>query len=152
MHGIVKLLVVLTVLFFGLTSCKTKQLKEQPLKEASRSATFTHLTTTTNYLVNSAEVKDSILYLNVTYPVGCAPKGFDLTADGKIAKSIPPQINANLTYSVGGSANCGGKKKVTEIVQFNLNPLRVNGQSKVVLVLNDGKQIEFNYFPFISID
>lgn len=152
MHGIVKLLVVLTFLFLGLTACKTKALKEQPLKEASRSATFTHLTAPTNYLVNSAEVKDSILYLNITYPVGCAPKGFDLIADGKMAKSIPPQINTNLIYAPGGSANCGGKKKVTEIVPFNLNPLRVNGHSKVVLLLNDGKQIEFNYFPFISID
>ncbi|UPT68828.1 MAG: hypothetical protein M0D57_09485 [Sphingobacteriales bacterium JAD_PAG50586_3] len=111
MHGIVKLLVVTTVLFFGLSACKTKQLKEQPLKEASRSATFTHLTATTNYLVNSAEVKDSILYLNVTYPAGCAPKGFDLVADGKMAKSMPPQINTNLLYAAGGTANCGGKKR-----------------------------------------
>jgi hypothetical protein len=35
---------------------------------------------------------------------------------------------------------------------FNINPLRVNGQGKVLLMLNDGKQVEFNYFPFISID
>jgi hypothetical protein len=152
MQKVVKFSVVTMLLVFGLTGCKTKALKEQPLKAAARTANFSPLATTPDYVINTAEVKDSILYLNVTYPLACGAKGFDLVADGKMAKSMPPQISANLTYAAGSNANCGGKKKVTEVLPFNLNPLRVNGQSKVILLLNDGKQIEFNYFPFISID
>lgn len=152
MQKVVKFSVVTMLLVFGLTACKTKALKEQPLKAAGRTANFTPLATIPDYVINTAEVKDSVLYLNVTYPLGCAAKGFDLIADGKMAKTMPPQISANLIYSPGSNANCGGKKKVTEVVPFNLNPLRVNGQSKVILLLNDGKHVEFNYFPFISID
>ncbi len=152
MQYIVRFTVVSMLFVLGLTACKTKALKEQPLKAATRTANFSPLATTPDYVINTAEVKDSILCLNVTYPLGCGTKGFDLVADGKMAKSMPPQISANLTYTAGNNANCGGKKKVTEILPFNLNPLRVNGQSKVILLLNDGKQIEFNYFPFISID
>ena len=152
MHCIVKFFVVLIFLSFSFTACKTKVLKEQPLRAATRTANYSPLATQPDYVINTAEVKDSVLYLNVTYPVGCGTKGFDLVADGKMAKTMPPQINVNFIYSPGGSINCGGKKKVTEVIPFNLNPLRVNGQSKVILLLNDGKQVEFNYFPFISID
>ena len=152
MHCIVKFLVVPMVLFFGLTACKTKALKEQPIKAAGRTANFSPLATIPDYVINTAEVKDSILYLNVTYPAGCGTNGFELVADGKMAKTMPPQIATNLIYAPGSNVNCGGKKRITEVIPYKLNPLRVNGQSKVVLVLNDGKHVEFNYFPFISID
>lgn len=140
------------IVLLGLMACKAKPVKEQPVKTVSRTASFSPLTSATDYVINTATVVDSILQLNVTYPTPCTEHSFELVADGKVAKSIPPQIAVNLVHKVANAANCNKKKKTTEVLAFNINPLRINGQGKLLLMLNDGKQVEFNYFPFISID
>lgn len=152
MQNIVKIYALVAIVLLGLLACKAKPVKEQPVKMATRLANFSPLTSATDYVINTAIVADSILQLNITYPTPCTEHSFDLVADGKIAKSMPPQIAVNLVHKVASPANCNKKKKTTEVLLFNINPLRVNGQGKVLLILNDGKQVEFNYFPFISID
>lgn len=144
---------VLTVFMLSLiSSCKTKPNSNQEIKTVIRKGNLSNSINTTDWTINSATVKDSILSIDITYIQPCSNHSFDLIADGKMNKSIPPQINVELVHNIEKKTYCKNSKKKREILLFNINPLRVNGQSKVILLLNDGKQVEFNYFPFVSID
>lgn len=152
MKSLFSLLVVcaLGAVFFN--SCKTKAVADRPIHTVTLKASYEPKVSNINLIINSATVKDSILTLDVSYTQPCGDYGFALIAESKMSKSLPPQTNIFLVEQVGNQTGCKSKKKKRETLQFNINPVRINGQSKVVLVLNDGKQVEFNYFPFVSID
>lgn len=137
---------------FIISSCKTKPKQLEEVKTVIRKGNFTNSINTSDWTINSATIKDSILFLDITYIPPCSNHSFDLIADGKMSKGIPPQISIELVHNIEKKSYCKNSKKKREVLRFNINPLRVNGQSKIILVLNDGKQVEFNYFPFVSID
>lgn len=145
-------LVLCMALACTVSSCKTKPKQSQEIKTVIRKGNFTNNVLSTDWTINSASVKDSLLLLDITYLQPCSNHSFDLVADGKMSKSIPPQINIELVHNIEKKSYCRNSKKKRELLLFNINPLRINGQSKIVLLLNDGKQVEFNYFPFVSID
>ena len=145
-------IVLVALLAFTITSCKTKPKQDQEVKTVIRKGNFTNSVNTSDWTINSATVKDSILFLDISYIPPCSNHSFDLIADGKMSKGIPPQISIELVHNIEKKTYCKNSKKRREVLRFNINPLRVNGQSKIILVLNDGKLVEFNYFPFVSID
>lgn len=154
MYNYFKKLVALSGLFILLLpACKTKTAPLQAVKPVTKKGNITApAPSSIFYVINSATVKDSILSIDITYTQPCGNYSFDLVADGKMAKSIPPQISTYLIQNMEKQGGCKNKKKKTEVLQFNINPLRVNGLNKVMVNLNDSKLVEFNYFPFISID
>lgn len=143
------LLVVVVLLF----ACKTSQPTIPVVKDVVKKGNITTPSTSAlAYTIQSATVTDSILKLEVEFVQPCGNYSFDLVADGKMAKSLPPQITTFLILNLEKPGTCRNKKKRTEVLLFNINPLRVNGQSKVIINLNENKPVEFNYFPFVSID
>lgn len=135
-----------------ISSCKAKPKATQEIRTVIRKGNYTGSINTSDWTINSATVKDSLLLIDISYIQPCSTHSFDLIADGKMSKSIPPQINIELVHNIEKKTYCKNSKKKREVLLFNINPLRINGQSKIVLLLNDGKQVEFNYFPFVSID
>ena len=101
------LLVVVVLLF----ACKTSQPTIPVVKDVVKKGNITTPSTSAlAYTIQSATVTDSILKLEVEFTQPCGNYSFDLVADGKMAKSLPPQITTYLILNLEKPGTCRNKK------------------------------------------
>jgi len=89
------------------------------------------------------EVLGDYLAVDVSYSGGCEEHNIDLVTNGKFTATYPPEIelaikhNANQDYC---------RSIVDEKLYFNLEPIRYNGTTRIVMRLNNNNRIyEYNY-------
>lgn len=143
----------LWVLVMVATSCKTAKPATTPLVvQPTQKVANLPIADREDFTILTSTIKDSILTLEVELIKPCGTSTFDFFADGKMSKSLPPQISCLLVHKLNNPPTCKNTKKIKQKIHFNINNLRINGQSKVVLVINNSTRVEFNYFPFLQAD
>ncbi len=96
-----------------------------------------------NYTVLSTAIEGDIVSIVVQYGGGCETHRFDLFADPRIMKSMPPQQNIVLKHNANGD-NC--RALITDTVHFDLKPIRIGEKGSIVLRLfGTEERISYSY-------
>lgn len=96
-----------------------------------------------NYTVLGTSVNGDVVSIVVQYGGGCETHQFDLFADPRIMKSMPPQQNIVLKHNANGD-NC--RALITDTVHFDLKPIRIGEKGSIVLRLyGTEERITYSY-------
>ncbi len=90
-----------------------------------------------DYTVNSTELKDSTLTINVTYKGGCNGYHFQLFNNGNMMKSLPPKTSVFLIHQAE-KENCVKLRTVS--LKFNISTLKKMNPRGIVMVKLDGQE------------
>ena len=94
------------------------------------------------YFFQSALIDGNCLKMTVRYGGGCEDVVFQLIDSGAIMESFP--IQRNIRLSLEDNDNC--EALVTQELSFDLTPLQVEGNSKVILNLQGSQDnLTYNY-------
>lgn len=96
-----------------------------------------------DYVFLGSEIKGDILSLVVRYSGGCETHIFDLFADPRIMKSMPPQQNIVLKHDANGD-KC--RALITDTLSFDLSPIKIGDEGKIILRLYETEErITYSY-------
>lgn len=96
-----------------------------------------------NYTVLSTALNGDVLSIVVQYGGGCETHQFDLFADPRIMKSMPPQQNIVLKHNANGD-NC--RALITDTVAYDLSPIRIGEKGSIVLRLHGTEErVTYSY-------
>lgn len=139
-------------------SCKSKQAqtetngekknapveqKQQPSVPLIQTLEMAEFETGDNYTVLSTALKGDVLSILVQYSGGCETHQFDLFADPRIMKSMPPQQNIVLKHNANGD-NC--RALITDTIAYDLSPIRMGEKGSIVLRLHTTEErITYSY-------
>lgn len=84
--------------------------------------------------VNSVRLAETCLYINVSYSGGCENHEFDLTWDGSVLESLPPQLPLRLHHDSNGD-QC--EAWLTRTISFSVDGLELAGYNEVILRVID---------------
>ncbi len=91
-----------------------------------------------DYTINNAEIKDSVLVLNISYSGGCKEHNFELMFNGMYMKSLPRKASLYLKHESNGDI-C--KKLVLLELRYNLSS-----------ILGEAKQAaNFNLYSYSNV-
>ncbi len=117
------------VLMAAFSSCKTKsnsqrvQIHPKPrLLLMAETGDISEKSET--YTIESAEIKDNLLILNVTFDCGCNPHQFSFVGSEMIAKSLPPIRSTKLLLKkVGDEEMKPCDEKFSQVIDVDLKNL-----------------------------
>jgi hypothetical protein len=92
-----------------------------------------HAATDSSYSIRSFSISGDTLKIEVTYSGGCGTHTFDLYSNALLKKSLPPQVDVTLEHK-SEKETCN--KDVTELLLFDINPLKKPGNTKIVVNIN----------------
>ena len=76
------------------------------------------------YKIESAEIKDNLLTLNVTFECGCNPHQFSFVGSEMIAKSLPPIRSVKLTLKkVNGKEAKPCTEKSSQVIDIDISSM-----------------------------
>lgn len=93
--------------------------------------------------VESMEIIDSKLMLNVSYSGGCEAHEFNLYSKNEYAKSYPPQLSLFLEHIDNGD-NC--RARIYKDLIFDLSGVEYDGTNILIIRVNNTEEtIEYKY-------
>ncbi|HBF88443.1 MAG TPA: hypothetical protein DDX39_07370 [Bacteroidales bacterium] len=140
-------LTIITTLISISSGCACQKKNSKSKKEDSVKSIIVNkdysLPSEFDYVIESANLVDSILTIDVKYKGGCGEHSFELLFNGMYAKSMPPQVGLYLQHSVK-TETC--EKEITEKIKFNIRAIKYkNSKSVVVKISNYSEKITYNY-------
>ena len=76
------------------------------------------------YKIESAEIKDNLLILNVTFECGCNPHQFSFVGSDMVAKSLPPIRSSKLILKkVNGEETKPCKEMSSQVIDIDISSL-----------------------------
>lgn len=124
---ILKTLLMSFILLAAFSSCKTKnnsqrvQIYPKPrLLIIAETGNISEKSET--YTIESAEIKDNLLTMNVTFDCGCNPHQFHFVGSEMIAKSLPPIRSVKLVLKkVGDEEMKPCNEKYTQVIDVEIS-------------------------------
>jgi hypothetical protein len=95
------------------------------------------------YFLREASVEGDCLYLRFQYGGGCEEVDFQLVSAFQLGETAP--LTRFVRLALDDDDNC--EALITEEVTFNLNPLRVEGDNELRLLIRnpEGEDLSVNY-------
>ena len=128
--NIYKLSIILFFSFLLSTSCNTRKNQQKSIIEKNQKMTILLEPTVDNsftipdgkpdYIIQSAEIKDSVLTINLSYTGGCKDHNFELMFNGMYMKSLPRKASLYLKHKSNGDI-C--KKLILLELKYNLSSI-----------------------------
>lgn len=139
-HLIIYLTTILVVVFY---SCKqNKNVAEVPVKDFPSIENILPLQLPTeinykglsdNFEVLEAHQERGFLIIKVAYSGGCNEHFFEASWNEMFMKSLPPQVNVNLTH-VNNDDSC--RERIEKELAIDLRKLFLNTPNNVLVILN----------------
>jgi len=146
--NIYRLSIILLFSALLVTSCNTRKKQQKSIIEKTQEMTvlleptvdnsFSIPEGKPNYTIENAEIKDSILTINISYSGGCKDHSFELMFNGMYMKSLPRKASLYLKHESNDDI-C--KKLIMLELKYNLSS-----------ILGDAKQAaNFNLYSYPTI-
>jgi hypothetical protein len=146
---------IFSIAFFAaFSSCKTKsngqRVQIQPKPRLLLQAEIGNISEKSeDYTIGSAEIKDNLLTLNVTFECGCNPHQFSFAGSEMIAKSLPPIRSVKLILKkVNGEGKKPCKEKSSQIIDVDISTMsyqQISGNEIYLNIAGYDERILYTY-------